>query len=431
MKSMRALPFVCLALLTCGCDETPTTAPVDETQGIAGQVISKEADIRVAAWQAHEVKSTIADSAGYFLIDGLPVGVYEVRLATPKAETLTIRNVTVQQDRITSLLEIRMNPPSWPLYDIFPPDSARGIPPLSPDIRIVSTQVLDLASLESSVSFTPPITGQWGVSDRYYYPGYSPYYYYSFQPASALDVATKYVMTIGPGLAVSGGQAWNDSLSSTFFTDSLRVLRVLTRYSYGGDPNLLEPRRAFTLIVQFNALVDSDSLTKATSFTPPIAGVWLDYSYSLNETYLSFFHTGNEGLHAEQTYLWQIDGDVPLVGSFASSHDMNVPLRTAALRVLDTYPSQGDLSHCRGCPVGLLFNSEMDSTTLAAAVTLSTLAGTPVPGQPEFSTSDIMYFNPDSVLLLDTVYVARISTGAASQWGDHLKETFELYFRVR
>jgi hypothetical protein len=287
-----------------------------------------------------------------------------------------------------------------------------------------------LLSLQSAVSFSPAIQGTWQRTSNYIGPTYGPYYYYEFPTTGALEVATKYTIRIGSGLTVAGGQAWGDSLESVFFTDSLRLLGLQTESYFGSNPSQVQPRRDFSLYAQFNAFVNPDSLTKATSFTPSIQGVWVADRYYRGTGILQFFHTGDVGLRAEQTYVMHIDGDVPLVGSSTASGELSAVFQTQPLQVIDSSPRQGEIDFCTGCGVYLLLNSEMDSTSLAAAFSFQTLQGDSVPGVLGWYRQDQVGFDPDSALTSGVVYVARLTTAASSLWGDHLKENYELYFRI-
>jgi len=412
-----------------GCDENPVSPEQIGPQAIVGRVISTEVNVEVAAWQAQLVRSTVADDSGYFALESMPVGVYEIRIATPSGKTLNIQGVTVAADQTTSLKEIRLDSPSWPFSSVYPRNGAVGVSPLVPSIQILSTQALDLQSLIKATTFAPSLEGTWYLSTRYA-PFPSTSYSYQFTPTSPLEVARTYVWSIGPGLTIAGGQVWGDSLTTVFTTEPLRLLNVGPRaYSSSGD-NLITPNRSFTLYVNFNALVDPDSLTTASVFTPALAGVWVADPYYTREAALKFFYTGDSGLRAEQTYEIKIDGSTPLVGSSSLGQDLTVSFTTDAVKVIESYPRQGEVSACAGCAVQVAFNSEMDSVSLASAFTFETFLGSSVAGTFFWSTTQFA-FKPDSVLAPGAIYVARLDTTAHSLWGDHLKQPFALYFRVR
>jgi hypothetical protein len=428
MCYVRAFWVVCLAALLLSCDENPVTAPATEPQAIVGQVISDEVNVEVAAWQAQLVQSTIADSAGYFVLSNIPVGLYEVRIATPSGETLTLKSITVAVNRTTSLREIRLTDPSWPLIDVYPRDSTFGVRPIDPTIRITSTQPFDLVSLDSSASFTPEIEGSWHQSSSSISP--PSYYYYYYVPTAPLEVATHYVWKISSDLMVAGGQAWGDSLETTFWTDSLRLT------SFGSSPNSssgdeVAPRRDFSLYFGFNTLIDADSLNAAVSFTPPLQGIWLKDRYYESGGFLKFFHTGDSGLQAELVYLVHIAGDVPLVGSKPLGEDLDLSFKVAPLQVVYSTPNQGGTLHCRTCDVRLLFNSEMDSVSLRSAFALESEQGDTVSGEMYWYNLEELSFRPDSSLDAGAVYVARLDTTVQNLYGDRLKEPYALYFRTR
>lgn len=429
MIYLRVLLLICFATLLWGCDESPVTGPDTESQAIVGRVISDEIDVEVSAWQAQLVASTVADDSGYFALEALPIGIYEIHIVAPSGKTLTIHGITVAANETTSLKEIRLTVPTWPLSAVYPRDGAVGIPPLRPNIQIVSTQLLDPASLIASASFEPAIGGTWSASGSRIVP--DSYYYYLFSPVTPLEVATRYTLRIGPGLKLYNGQAWNDSLVSTFWTDSLRV------QFYGPTPYTsssgyeITPSRDFNLYIGFNALVNPDSLTAAVTFTPPLQGVWVEDVYYSREAALKFFYTGDAGLRAEQIYVVEIDGAVPLVGSSTLGHDVSLPFTTAAVKVIGSYPRQGDLNHCDGCGIAMRFNSEMDSISCASAFVLESLLGDTVTGTFNWQATDQLAFLSDSLLTAGGVYIARLDTTAQNRWGDHLREPYALYFRVR
>jgi len=432
MNRKRALGVLCVLLpatMLWSCDETQVTGPDSEPQAIVGRIISDESNVEVSAWQAQLVASTVADDSGYFALESLPIGIYEIRIVAPSGKTLNIQGITVAANQTTSLKEIRLTTPTWPLSSVYPRDSAVGVQPLSPNIQIVSTQQLDLVSLAASTSFIPAIDGTWRASGVRI--GTDSYFNYLFTPVTPLEVATKYTLRIGPGLAVSGGQNWGDSLVSVFLTDSLRV------QFYGPTPYAtsshyeITPNRSFDLYITFNALVNADSLTAAVTFAPPLEGVWVEDGYYSREAALKFFYTGDVGLKAEQTYLIEIDGTAPLVGPSTLGHNVSLPFTTAAVKVIHTYPPQGDVNQCASCPIQFIFNSEMDSLSLASAFALESLLGDTVAGTFNWTYATQLLFTPDSALTPGAVYIARLDATTQNQWGDHLKEPYALYFRVR
>jgi hypothetical protein len=429
MGYIRALYILCMAVLIWGCDETSIVAPVTEPQAIVGQVISDEINIEVQAWQAQLIKATMADSAGYFVLDDMPVGIYEIRITTPSGRELSIKSVTVGINQTTSLKEIRLTAPSWPLYAVYPSDSTKGVQPLSSSIRIVSTQPIDLFSLDTAVVFVPAAEGTWQQSSYSIIP--NSYYQYWLSTNSPLDVATQYTFKIKPGLTFAGGQIWEDSLETIFWTDSLRVTHYGPRPYSSSVEEDIEPRRDFSLYFVFNTFVDPDSLGAAVTFTPPLAGLWLEDRYYQNEGALKFFHTGDSGLKAEHVYQIHVAGDVPLAGAAPLGRDLLLEFTTAPIGILRTIPEQGGTLQCSGCSILLTFNTEMDSSSMLSAFALESASGDTVSGDIVWYNQDEMRFNSDSALISGGVYVARVDTTAQNLYGERLKKPYTLHFRAR
>ena len=161
MSYVRVL--ACTALLAglgmpgCTGDHITNVTEFPSAQGVTGRIVPGEAGTVVAAWQASEIKRAITDSAGYFAIADLPIGMYDIRIATPAGDTLTVVDIEVRNGATTSLGNVQMNGPRWPLVHVTPRDSAQGVEPLSPRISILSAERIDMLSLSSSVLF--PGTG--------------------------------------------------------------------------------------------------------------------------------------------------------------------------------------------------------------------------------------------------------------------------------
>ncbi|HEX3232638.1 MAG TPA: carboxypeptidase-like regulatory domain-containing protein [Gemmatimonadales bacterium] len=96
----------------------------DATGHIEGRVLTAEASpavsVRVAASSPNLQQSRAAetDARGYFRLQDLPVGTYQVRLALVGYRPVRFDNVVVRLGRTTSLGETRIEPQAFELQDI-------------------------------------------------------------------------------------------------------------------------------------------------------------------------------------------------------------------------------------------------------------------------------------------------------------------------
>ena len=238
-------------------------------------------------------------------------------------------------------------------------------------------------------------------------------------------------MTILPSLEMISGRVWGDSLTYTFFTDSLRVLNFTSRSNTYWDTTV-SPSASVEFFLYLNAEVDPDSFSLAASFAPPIRGFWYGYrDYRYQQTYLGFFLTDTVGLRSEREYALNIDGSVELVDGMGFGDDLTLTFRTDPVLIERIRPEPDYPYVHPGTGVDVYFNTEMDSVSTQAAFELVTADRVPVPGTFAWSEPTRMQFRPDSLLQIGHVYIVRIDTTAMNMWGDHLKEEGLGFFRVQ
>ena len=148
-----------LIFMSCTEDHITNVTDLETTQGITGRIIPGEAGTVVAAWQGTEIGRTTTDTLGYFSLDNLPAGLYEIRITSPGGAQKVIPDVNVKSGVTTPMGSIRLSDPSWPLYSIYPADGDSSVQPIDALIRIYSHERLDVQSLAQAVVFTPEISG--------------------------------------------------------------------------------------------------------------------------------------------------------------------------------------------------------------------------------------------------------------------------------
>jgi hypothetical protein len=255
----------------------------------------------------------------------------------------------------------------------------------------------------------------------------------TFAPASALAVNTTYTATMTTGVkdlagnALANNFAWSfttgaapDTTAPTVsFTDpanaatAVALNKIVTAtFSEAMDPLTISPA-TFTLKQGLSPVAGTVTYAAvgATATFSPVSAL------AVGTTYTATISTGAKDLAGN-----------PLLNNFAWSFTTGAAPDTTRPTVLATVPANAATGVATNQTINATFSEAMDPLTISTATFLVTGA-TPVTGTVAYDVvSKIATFRAASALAANTVYAARITTGARDLAGNALGANFAWSF---
>ena len=118
MKAVKVVfAVLALALATCGDEITHIYGPEDpggNSGAIAGWVIPPTSGVSVSADGSDSI--TYSNAVGYFLLEGLAPGVYDLAVRSDTYSRRWLRGILVEAREITVLDEVRLSQYPYPVF---------------------------------------------------------------------------------------------------------------------------------------------------------------------------------------------------------------------------------------------------------------------------------------------------------------------------
>ncbi len=427
--SILSVVMLMIAVISGGCggDENITNNYAIESNGsIFGRVMPAQPGVEVAAWQASEVKSTVTDDGGYFMLADMVPGLYEVRIAVPGGSERIISEVEVQPAAGTSLGEIAV---SLMIVRREYPNGLDNIPPAGAAVLIYYYSMpMYLGEVGSHITIDPP--AEISVYGAYYSD------YQLRVEVTDLIPSVTYTMTIDADLEALDGSTTGEIETIIFQTEALKVMSCGFYEGYDWD-SIATPGSMFNCRLQINADVDPDSLNTAVSIDPPIAGFWYpssDYYYG-HGRYLYFFPTGANELLPEQVITITIDGSVGLIDNVGFGTDTILTLGVYPVMITSIYPESGNRNVYIDSDIRVYFNTDMNHASVESAFSMTTWDDVSVDGsfywRDYYEGGEYLEFDPSAYLDAGQVYKVTVNMTARSLTGHYLDGAGYTFFMTR
>jgi hypothetical protein len=417
-----------ISLLFSGCTETNniTNNIVNDTGVVAGRVISESESITVSIWLAAEVASTIADAEGYFRIDDVQPGAYEVRVNSTEGFYMKLENIIVEPAKVTSLGDIQLLNLVWPITRIFPADGSRDLRFVS-NILFVSSKEINMSTFDSAVSITPAIAGTW-----YYYLDTNGSYNYYFNRDAGWKAGQEYVLQIDTNLKFVEDYVLSRGIVSKFTIEKFRVIEFGLYQSWQLSTEFdAENVSSGQFRIYFNDVVDPESLSAAISFSYPEQGFWVWDGSSYYSSGYWFLRSGPApNLVPESHHYLSISSGLGLGNGCILERDTIFNFHINPLNALAT-PANGAINVSGTSNITIDFNAQMDTVSAESSFELSPEGGTPIPGTFSWIAGNKLVYNPAPTLASGQLYRITVSTAAKTATGHYLTKEYKSYFVVQ
>ena len=419
---LAAMVLLIVGILSCGDDVTN-----NYYDNLAGAIIGNvtPVDVGTITLSGSQSYSATIDSVGYFRIESIASGVYDITISPSHHSKRRFLKRFVGAGTVIEMRNIPVTTLPYPIYEISPEDGTFEVP-ISVFVRIICDEELNVTDLNAKSSFDPPLTGEWEKVD------YSGYLYddgisYHFVPNQSLALATSYSLRIDKSVRTARGVAMDADLNIAFSTRGQAYeLQMPTNY----QTNRVE-RNSFQATMILPLCTDVDSVSRAIRFEPDIPGVWtamVDGSYCSSRRVVRThkFLPATLPLLPNAAYRAIITG-----APIGVARVDTVEFMTSGVDIISVNPSNGQIDVGPGTLVYVSFNDEMDTVSVRQALTLTRINGNPIVGTFTWTADKFLIISHDSDPFLTGVYQFKVTTDAHSQDGQPLDREWESYFRVK
>ena len=397
-----------IVFLVVGCTQEQPYVPQNEPGKIVGVVKTAGKIVQIDLCQGILIRTVFSDSSGYFVIDSVFAGIYNLEFSAEKYGRQVLNEVTVYPGQVTTIPDISLKPYPEQIMTFTPVNGEQDFPLTAP-LQIQFANLMDHQSVENNFSLTPDVNGRFvweilsGSSKMSFYPDdqYFPNYYY--------------VMKLKTGAKTS----YNDSLSFTFEshfkTEGVKITSTIPE----NKATFISPQTG--IYVYFNSIMDHQSVEQSFSITPTKMGnfKWFDPRRVC-------FQPGSY-LASNTQYLITITSDAKDTYGNSLQQQELFTFKTEPLRITSNYPTNGSTSINRLSSITITFNTYVNQDSAQKAFSLSP----PVPDWIlQWSDLTRFQYTGSTALEANQFYTVTIDTNCSDAWGNFLPSKYSFIFKT-
>jgi len=335
------LLFILLLFLLYSCTEEQPYFPQDRPGKIAGIVKPVKVDALVELYQGTFVRATSPDSSGFFVLDSVFAGIYNLEFTASNFGRQILNEVTVNPGQVTTIPDITLKPYPEQVSSFIPVSGEQNFPLTAP-IQIQFSDLMNHNSIENNFSLAPAVKGRfaWELVD-----GNSKL---SFFPDDQYISNYYYVINLATGAETNDGIPISFKFESYFRTETVKIVSTIPE----NDATFISPQ---TLIyIYFNSKMAHQSVEQSFSTAPVLAG-----NFKWFDSRRVSFQPGTY-LASNTPYIITINsGAKDVYGNFLQQEEI-FTFETEPLRITSNFPTNGATSVSRSTPITITFNTNVD-----------------------------------------------------------------------
>ena len=402
------LLFILLLFLLYSCTEEQPYFPQDRPGKIAGIVKPVKVDALVELYQGTFVRATSPDSSGFFVLDSVFAGIYNLEFTASNFGRQILNEVTVNPGQVTTIPDITLKPYPEQVSSFIPVSGEQNFPLTAP-IQIQFSDLMNHNSIENNFSLAPAVKGRfaWELVD-----GNSKL---SFFPDDQYISNYYYVINLATGAETNDGIPISFKFESYFRTETVKIVSTIPE----NDATFISPQ---TLIyIYFNSKMAHQSVEQSFSTAPVLAG-----NFKWFDSRRVSFQPGTY-LASNTPYIITINsGAKDVYGNFLQQEEI-FTFETEPLRITSNFPTNGATSVSRSTPITITFNTNVDQDLAEKAFSIS-------PAMPgwTFQWSDFTRFQyaGSTKLQANTFYTITIDSTCSDAWENLLPSNYSFIFRT-
>jgi len=410
MRLKAAITFgaVLLLLFLLGCAEEQPFIPEDRPGKIVGRVKPEQIIVQVNLIQGLIIQTTVTDSTGYFELDSVAAGTYNLEFAAQNYGRQILNDVVVYPAQVTTIPDVQLKPYPEQIASVSPVNGVQNFP-LSAPVEIQFSTLMDHASVENNFTLIPSVSGRFtweivGGNSRM-----------SFYPNDQYISTFSYLIMLTRGARTSYGDSLAFDFISFFQTEGVKVASTIPE----DQATFVSPQS--NIYVYFNSSMDRQSVEQSFSISPLKIG-----SFKWFDAKRVCFQPGTF-LASSTTYLVTISSEARDIYNTYLLFDKSFTFETEPLRITSHYPANGATAISRSAQISISFNTYVSQEAVQNAFSL-----TPPAEGWGFQWSDLTRFQylGASKLQPNTFYTVTIDTTCSDAWGNLLPNTFSFIFKT-
>jgi len=407
IRGIRLLMILLICLTIC-CTEEQPYSPQDKPGKIVGLVKPKGTIVQIDLYQGIIIQTAFTDSSGYFELDSVTAGTYNLEFSSKNYGRHVLNEVIVYPGQVTTIPDIHLKPYPEQISTITPANGVQNFPLTAP-IQIQFSTLMNYQSVENSFFLVPEVNG------RFVWEIISGNSKLSFYPVDQYISNLSYVIILTTDAKTIYGDSLSIDLVSNFKTEGVKITTTIPE----NEATFISPQSA--IYVYFNSKMDRQSVEQNFSISPIKMGNfrWFDsrrFSFQPG----AYFASNTE-------YTITIGAEARDIYNNFLTGNKTFSFETEPLRITYSYPANGATSISRSNPISITFNTFVNQETAQNAFSLIP----PVEGW-NFQWSDLTRFQyvGSAKLLSNTFYIVTIDTTCSDAWGNLLPTNYSFTFKT-
>lgn len=402
----RSVFLAAFLLVTLTCTEEQPYSTQDSIGKIVGLVKPTGIIATVSLMQGKILKSTQSDSTGYFKIDSVSAGVYNLEITAEGFGRHLVNEIIVYSLRTTTIRDVYLKP--------FP-DQVAALNPANGTISYSVTGSIKIefnipmmhSSVENNFSLYPEVDGYFIWEDN------AEKSKVTFYPNDQYATNTIYSLILTTSAKTVYGDTLSFPLSASFETEGIKI----TTTTPENGATFISPQAG--IYVYFNSKIERSTFENNFSMTPTVDGVfkWYDSKRVNFQPYAP--------LASNTFYKATVGENVQDIFGSLLPEDFTFSFQTEFLAVSTNYPAHGATYVSRSTPISIAFNTWVDQESVQNAFHLS-----PTVEGWNFQWTDLSRFQYSGTtkLAANTTYSVIIDTTCADAAGNTLPKEFTFQF---
>ncbi|UCE06873.1 MAG: Ig-like domain-containing protein [bacterium] len=410
MSSIRIVRFyyillICFAL---GCAEEQPYSPQDKPGKIVGRVKPSGIIVQIDLLQGTLIQTTSTDSSGYFQLDSVAAGIYNLEFSSSNHGHQILNEVIVYPGQVTTVPDVHLKPFPEQITSFTPVNGEQNFP-LMAAIQIHFSTLMEHNSVENNFFLVPNVNGSFvweiisGNSKLSFYPG-DQYISNSF-----------YMIRLTTDAKTSAGDSLSFDFISYFETEGVKITTTIPE----NQATFISPQS--NIYVYFNSRMDRQSVEQNFLTTPIKMGNFKWF----NSRRVSF--QPGTFLASSTQYTVTIGANAKDIYNNSLPEDKTFTFETEPLRITSSYPANGATSINRSSQVSITFNTYVNQETVHNAFSLA-----PAVEGWNFQWNDLTRFQytGSTKLQANTFYIVTVDTTCSDAWGNLLPTNYSFIFKT-
>lgn len=402
------LLFILLLFLLTSCTGEQAYSPQDRPGKIAGLVKPEGIEVQVELFQGTLLQTTAPDSSGYFVLDSVFAGIYNLEFSASNYGRQILNEVTVNPGQVTTIRDIHLKPYPEQITSFIPVSGEQDFALTAP-IQVQFSTLMDHNSVENSFSLAPAVSGRfaWEIIS-----GNSKL---SFYPDDQYISNCYYVINLTTDTKTSNGKPLSFKFESYFKTEGVKIVSTIPE----NDASFIAPQT--WIYVYFNSRMDHQSVEQSFSITPVKMG-----NFKWFDSRRVSFQPGSY-LASNTSYIITISSDAKDIYGNLLEQEKVFTFETEPLRITSNFPTNGATAVSRSTPITITFNTNVNQDLAERAFLLS-----PAISGWNFQWSDFTRFQytGSTKLQANTFYTVTIDTTCSDAWGNLLPLDYSFIFKT-